>query len=62
MTSQPGWKQLQYTYYQKSHEVKASRKCFFRDHAENVAGKLVPDLFLFLKKTLKVGKCKWCEA
>ena len=25
---------------------------FFRNHAENEAGKLVPDLFLFFKKAL----------
>ena len=26
---------------------------FFKNHAENEAGKLIPDLFLFFKKALK---------
>ena len=28
------------------------RNIFFNNHAENEAGRLVPDLFLFLKKAL----------
>ena len=28
------------------------RNIFLRNHAENVVGRLVPDLFLFLKKSL----------
>ena len=31
---------------------------FFKNHAENEAGRLVPDLVLFLKKSLW-GKSKW---
>ena len=27
-------------------------KCFFKNHAENEAGRLEPDLFLFYKKVL----------
>ena len=41
-----------------SHEVKAMKFgqmmmiLFFKSHAENEAGRLVPDLFLFFKKAL----------
>ena len=28
------------------------KTCFFKNHAENEAGKPVPELFLFLKKSL----------
>ena len=31
-------------------------KFFFKDHAENVAGRLVSDLFLFFKKALYAVK------
>ena len=46
-------------YYPISHEVKAMKFgqmmmmiLFFKSHAENEAGRLVPDLFLFFKKPL----------
>ena len=58
-------KELQYTYYRTSHEVKTARHLnlvrwknvtrqifFFKNHAENEAGRLVPGLFLFFKKAL----------
>ena len=32
------------------------KKKFFKDHAENVAGALVPDFFLFFKKVLQEVK------
>ena len=34
------------------------KKFFFKNYAENKAGRLVPDLFFFLK-SLKWGKDKW---
>ena len=36
--------------YNKRHHI------FFKNHAEKEAGGLVPDLFLFFKKSLKEGK------
>ena len=56
-------KQLQYTNYPISHEVKTTRLWsvnrilireifFFRNHAKNVVGRLDPDLFLLFKKSL----------
>ena len=35
---------------------------FFKNHAENEAGRLYPDFFLFLKKTIMWGKSKWSAA
>ena len=35
---------------------------FFNNLTENEAGRLVPDLFLFFKKALYGGKCKWSAA
>ena len=36
---------------------------FFKNHAENEAGRLVPDFFFFfLKKSFIWGKCKWSAA
>ena len=32
---------------------------FFKNHAENEAGRLVPELFLFFKKALYKSKSKW---
>ena len=32
---------------------------FFKNYAENVAGRLVPDLFLFYEKSLIWGKSGW---
>ena len=61
MTSKLVNKQLQYTYCPISQEVKAikavfgqlieynKRKFFFKNHAQNEAGKLVPDLFMLFK-------------
>ena len=42
--------------------IKYNKKMiFFRNHAENVAGRLVSDLLLFFKKDLWL-KCKWPTA
>ena len=67
--------QLQYTYCAISHEVNTIRQLnlvsysniireifFFKHHTENETGKLVPDLFLFLKKALYEVKNKWSTA
>ena len=38
------------------------RNVFFKIHAENVAGRLAPDLFLFYKKAVyevKASVCSW---
>ena len=35
---------------------------FFKNHAENEAGRLYPDFFLFLKKAIMWGKSKWSAA
>ena len=46
--------QLQYIYFPISHELKVTWQgiFFFKNHAENEAGRLVLDLFLFFKKAL----------
>ena len=58
MTSSTG-KQLQYTYCQEAKAIKKKlgeiteynvRNIFFINHAKNEAGRLVLDLFIFLKK------------
>ena len=43
--------------YNMKHEI-----FFFRNHAENEAGRLVPVIFSFLKKSFKWGKSKWSAA
>ena len=35
---------------------------FFKNHAENETKRLVPDIFLFFKKTLYEVKKKWSAA
>ena len=35
---------------------------FFKNYAENEAGKLVPDCFFFFKKNFILGKSKWPAA
>ena len=52
-------KQLLYTYCPTSHRVKATwlwkvteEIFFFKNHAENEVGRLVPDLFLLFEKVL----------
>ena len=35
---------------------------FFKNYAENVAGKLVPDHFLVFLKNFTLGKSKWSTA
>ena len=35
------------------------RNFFFDNHAENEAGRLVPDFFLFFKRSLIEGKSEW---
>ena len=59
MTSQLGQKQLRYLYCPISHnqsmkfgQLIARKIFFFKNHAENEAGRLVPILFLFFKKAL----------
>ena len=55
MRSQLVNKQLQCTYYPMKFGqviVYNKRKIFFKNHAENKAGRLVPDHFLFFKKAL----------
>ena len=57
------FKKIQYTYGPISHEIKTTRQWnlvseknitreifFLKHHAENEAGKLVPDLFLLFKE------------
>ena len=69
-------KELQYTFCPISPEVKVTagieiwfdkrnirRKIFFfKNQAENKAGRVVPDLFLFLIKAFLGGKWKWSAA
>ena len=38
------------------------RNIFLQSYAENEAGGLVPDLFLFFKKSLVRGESKWSAA
>ena len=46
----------------KQHQlIEYNKIFFFKNHAENEAGWLVPDLFLFFKKLLW-GKNKWSAA
>ena len=64
-------KQLQYKYCPISHKVKVIRQSnlvsswnitreifFVKNHAENEAGRLVPDLFLFFEKNLYEVKAR----
>ena len=40
-----------------------SKKIFlFKNHAENEAGRLFPDLFLFFERSVILGKSKWSAA
>ena len=69
-------KQLQNTYCPISHEVKGARQWnlvrwknrtgeffFFKNHAEDETGRLVPDLFLFFRKVLYIwAKSKYSAA
>ena len=50
MTSQTGNKPLQYAYCTTFREINSTRVFFFKDYAENKAGRLVPDLLFFFKK------------
>ena len=34
---------------------------FFKNHAENEAGRLFPDFFIFLKKALNEVKASFCS-
>ena len=68
-------KQLQYTYCPISHEVKTTSQWnlfskrniiweifFFKNHAGNEAGRLVPDFFFVFLKSFIWGKGKWSAA
>ena len=39
-----------------------NKKMFFKNNAQNEAERLVPDLFLFFKKSFIIGKSKWSTA
>ena len=65
MTSQPGLQTIEIHILPNISQTKGSRtmkfgqladyskrKNFFKNHAENKAGRLFPDLFLFFKKSL----------
>ena len=43
--------------------IEYKRIFFFRNYAENVTGRLVPDIFFFKrKKSFIQGKCNWSGA
>ena len=75
ITSQPGWQTIAIHILHNISQVKATRQWnlvnyktsirgifFFKNYAENEVGRLVPDLFLFIKKILIWGKSMWSAA